>query len=1202
MAAQELDSKIERKIVENNRRKLIVNEKVEVRSLEDGFLGSWHTATVICCEHLSRLVQYDHLLNDCGSGNLIENVQVSPEVDGACQFEISRDNRGVIRPLPPTSVLEQWSLCYGQCVDCFYEDAWWEGVVFDHEDGCAKRRIFFPDMGDEMEAHMDNLRISLDWDEVTENFKPRGNWLFLELIEEVEQDWPLPVSVKQIWYELRVKSGFENLKEWTSSVRDVWKDLVLEVLSDNFKITLKHLFKELNSSWHLAELGQSLFEFSEPVLESALESEGLLRHSSLAVVPLETTKEVLPTDANTTRSNEVNLSISEQDLSVSTHDLPIVPHNPDEVFGIALNNHNKEIRKSKMKKPRLVWKSIVPKLVPGAEFCPNAISEFNEMIKLKKGAPSEVLRNAKKHLLYLGWKIEFARDDGRPRLRYFSPDGEPFSSLRKVCLTFEHLGQELGSPAPQMLPVSTNYNKNSLTISTEDMILSPPVEKSRSSSGSKLLTPPDNVVFEPENCPEAVKEYYSITLREKNYSHGTKSAGRLKALKAKKHLSAMGWSFYYYKIGDTRQMRYKSPSGKMFYSLYKACKWFLEDGKLFPSDSTPIGETGNVNHIEVSGSDLPLRALESSDVSNSKGVELEVHEMTTLGRKRKHNNRHGKIREDRDVDFSTPVRRSSRNKVVASASSSTSHQTPKTVLSWLIDNNVVLPRAKVQYRCRKDTRPMAEGRITRDGIKCSCCREIFTLTNFESHAGSTNHRPSANTFLDDGRSLLECQIQLNRCLNKARSKSESRERTGNRRFRNNDYICSVCHFGGELVLCDQCPSSFHTHCLGLEELPEGDWFCPSCCCGICGKSGFDKKSEKFMDSSALICGQCEHRYHFGCLGSKGKVNLDSYSEGYWFCQDTCKQIFDGVSKILGKQVPLETENLTWTLVKYTKTDSYDHNAFDTEYLMENYSKLNIALSVMHECFEPVKEPGSKRDLVEDVIFCRWSELNRLNFQGFYTVLLEKNDELISAATVRIYGKKVAEVPLVATRFQYRRLGMCRILMNELEKKLAELGVERLVLPAIPSVLNTWTTSFGFSTVKESERLNFLDNTFLGFQGTVLCQKVLSSVSSSTSSLLLTGTDDKICDKVNENVIIELDGNSAESEVLQANRVEEAVILQQGSTSIEMDTDENNESGSSQFAIVIHNSLDCPVGVTDNKKVGENEGLFKCYKRRRVSAC
>ena len=34
---------------------------------------------------------------------------------------------------------------------------------------------------------------------------------------------------------------------------------------------------------------------------------------------------------------------------------------------------------------------------------------------------------------------------------------------------------------------------------------------------------------------------------------------------------------------------------------------------------------------------------------------------------------------------------------------------------------------------------------------------------------------------------------------------------------------------------------------------------------------------------------------------------------------------------------------------------------------------------------------------------------------------------------RVYGEKVAEVPLVGTRFKFRRLGMCRVLMDELEK-------------------------------------------------------------------------------------------------------------------------------------------------------------------------
>ncbi|KAL5102544.1 hypothetical protein RYX36_006871 [Vicia faba] len=113
-----------------------------------------------------------------------------------------------------------------------------------------------------------------------------------------------------------------------------------------------------------------------------------------------------------------------------------------------------------------------------------------------------------------------------------------------------------------------------------------------------------------------------------------------------------------------------------------------------------------------------------------------------------------------------------------------------------------------------------------------------------------------------------------------------------------------------------------------------------------------------------------------------------------------------------------------------------------------------------------------------------SELNRLNFQGFYTVLLERNEEQISVATIRVFGDKIAEVPLVGTRFQYRRLGMCRVLMDELEKKLKLLGVERLVLPAVPGVLETCTNSFGFKQMTNFERSKFIDYSFLDFQGTI----------------------------------------------------------------------------------------------------------------------
>ena len=76
--------------------------------------------------------------------------------------------------------------------------------------------------------------------------------------------------------------------------------------------------------------------------------------------------------------------------------------------------------------------------------------------------------------------------------------------------------------------------------------------------------------------------------------------------------------------------------------------------------------------------------------------------------------------------------------------------------------------------------------------------------------------------------------------------------------------------------------------------------------------------------------------------------------------------------------------------------------------------------------------------------------------------------------------------------------------------LVGLGVERLVLPAVPSVLNTWTSSFGFSLMTESEKLNFLGYTFLDFQGTHMCQKSLMMAPPSAESSISRGEISVTC--------------------------------------------------------------------------------------------
>ncbi|CAF2527477.1 unnamed protein product [Rotaria sp. Silwood2] len=44
----------------------------------------------------------------------------------------------------------------------------------------------------------------------------------------------------------------------------------------------------------------------------------------------------------------------------------------------------------------------------------------------------------------------------------------------------------------------------------------------------------------------------------------------------------------------------------------------------------------------------------------------------------------------------------------------------------------------------------------------------------------------------------------------------------------NDLYCFECHDEGDVICCDSCPRVYHSKCLGLTTLPDGDWTCPEC--------------------------------------------------------------------------------------------------------------------------------------------------------------------------------------------------------------------------------------------------------------------------------------------------------------------------------------------------------------------------------------
>ncbi|XP_044469924.1 uncharacterized protein LOC123199127 isoform X3 [Mangifera indica] len=298
-----------------------------------------------------------------------------------------------------------------------------------------------------------------------------------------------------------------------------------------------------------------------------------------------------------------------------------------------------------------------------------------------------------------------------------------------------------------------------------------------------------------------------------------------------------------------------------------------------------------------------------------------------------------------------------------------------------------------------------------------------------------------------------------------------------------DTICSVCHHWGDLVLCDHCPSSYHLSCLHLKAFPGRNWFCPACCCGLCGLSDSNEDNQQFTNT----CFQCTRRYHVTCLIKAGSLSPTNYPSDS-FCKAACFKLSSQLHRLLGISNPTIVDGLTWTLMRSMRSAC---NPFGISRI-DSCIKLSSILRVIHDCFEPVKEPHTNRDIVRDVIFNSTSKLKRLDFRGFYAIVLHKDDEIVSVATVRIHGHKVAEMPLVATPFQYRRQGMCRLLLQELEQLLSQLGVERLVLPSILQLQKTWEDSFGFSELLPSQRSELFGYPFLGFPGTKMLQKFLGN--------------------------------------------------------------------------------------------------------------
>ncbi|GJT61058.1 putative ribonuclease H-like domain-containing protein [Tanacetum coccineum] len=226
-----------------------------------------------------------------------------------------------------------------------------------------------------------------------------------------------------------------------------------------------------------------------------------------------------------------------------------------------------------------------------------------------------------------------------------------------------------------------------------------------------------HVCSSPEYNPQTIMNYYSCGVQT-----GRCKDPRVKNLiiKAKNHLSAIGWTFFYvFTKTGTKELRYKAPTGRVYLSLRTACECAIKN-----QDPYLFDQMGGGSKID-DGFNKFKRKSECVDRPQKKKVRIEDDKSLCFDQKSDKDS--SEVKNERVMKQIQDVKRL---RLTGKKDSSTKKR------GSLIENNIVKRGARVSYLSRKDGRVLKRGRFYEDGIKCDCCDEMFLLTKFETHAGT----------------------------------------------------------------------------------------------------------------------------------------------------------------------------------------------------------------------------------------------------------------------------------------------------------------------------------------------------------------------------------------------------------------------------------------------------------------------------------
>ncbi|MFS7990232.1 putative histone acetyltransferase chromatin regulator PHD family [Helianthus anomalus] len=439
---------------------------------------------------------------------------------------------------------------------------------------------------------------------------------------------------------------------------------------------------------------------------------------------------------------------------------------------------------------------------------------------------------------------------------------------------------------------------------------------------------------------------------------------------------------------------------------------------------------------------------------------------------------------------------------------------------------------------------VARGKKCLDGYKlgnaifCSCCNTEISASQFEAHAGwASRRKPYDNIYMSNGVSLHDYAVSLKNAED------------GRGSLSSNDDVCKVCGEGGDLLLCDGCPRSFHKECAEETSIPRGKWYCKICqnsikyhgenanalaagriagvnpielnmtrcvriikhsensdlcACVLCRRHDFTKCV--FNDRTVIVCDQCEREYHIGCLRERNMADLKALPKGEWFCCNDCKRINLVLKNLLAHEPETLRDDMLTIVKERQKNDSNNSESEttlnpETKFVVlrgknapsEARKLLAQAVNIFHEGFDPIVDATSGRDFIPSMVYGRkiWSQ----DFAGMLCAILTVDSKVVTAGTLRVFGEDLAELPIVATSKCNQGKGYFQLLFTCIERLLSSLKVQKIVLPAAEEAKSIWTNKFGFETISP-DQLNELRQScsaMMTFQGTSMLQKEILQV-------------------------------------------------------------------------------------------------------------